>query len=360
MAAMKTASPQEAVDHRAEVTPTGMRRMVNRYNGAKAYRWWAVIGGISLAIFAVQFALWFGSGNFKPTPNGATEVPTYMRVAVRAFEALNIGICSLLIYWYIVRPWRRERALTLEGLMCLALPTMFWQDPLSLIFRVGFTYNTSFVQFGSWANFLPGWSAPRGNYFAEPILWEWMNYLAFFMPGIIFTVWLMRKAKAKWPNLGVAGLAGVAFATMLVLDTLIEPIFCIVGLYSFPGAIRWASLFSGTYYQFPMNEPVFLALFWAPCACLLYFRDDHGHTFVERGIQRLPISNRRKLGLRYLALVGFYNLALLLCYNIPQSLMWTVGDPYPKDYVERSYFTNGLCGPGTPYECPTSEHRFVK
>ena len=40
--------------------------------------------------------------------------------------------------------------------------------------------------------------------------------------------------------------------------------------------------------------------------------------------------------------------------------MWTVGDPYPKDYVERSYFTNGLCGPGTPYECPTSEHRFVK
>ena len=70
--------------------------------------------------------------------------------------------------------------------------------------------------------------------------------------------------------------------------------------------------------------------------------------------------NRRKLGLRYLALVGFYNLALLVAYNVPQSLMWTVGDPYPKDYVERSYFTNGLCGPGTPYECPTSEHRFVK
>ena len=206
MAAMKTASRQEAVASGAEVTPTGMRRMVNRYNGAKAYRWWAVIGGISLAIFAVQFALWIGSGNFKPTPNGATEVPTYMRVAVRAFEALNIGICSWLIYRYIVRPWRRERALTLEGLMCLALPTMFWQDPLSLIFRVGFTYNTSFVQFGSWANFLPGWSAPRGNYFAETILWEWMNYLAFFMPGIIFTVWLMRKAKARWPNLGVAGL----------------------------------------------------------------------------------------------------------------------------------------------------------
>ena len=91
MAAMKTASRQEAAASGAEVMPTGMRRMAQRYNGSKAYRWWAVIGGITLAMFAVQFALWIGSGNFKPTPNGATEVPTYMRVAVRCLRSVERG-----------------------------------------------------------------------------------------------------------------------------------------------------------------------------------------------------------------------------------------------------------------------------
>ena len=42
---------------------------------------------------------------------------------------------------------------------------------------------------------------------------------------------------------------------------------------------------------------------------------------------------------------------LYVCYNLPMGLVSMHADPWPKDVLKRSYFTNGMCGPGTTYAC---------
>ena len=50
-----------------------------------------------------------------------------------------------------------------------------------------------------------------------------------------------------------------------------------------------------------------------------------------------------------MAMGAFYNL-LYLCFNIPIWLITFQMDPVPSGTP--SYILNGICGAGTPYECP--------
>ena len=43
----------------------------------------------------------------------------------------------------------------------------------------------------------------------------------------------------------------------------------------------------------------------------------------------------------------------MLFYIIPTNAIALHGDTWPKDTLKRSYFTNGLCGDGTDYACPS-------
>ena len=70
------------------------------------------------------------------------------------------------------------------------------------------------------------------------------------------------------------------------------------------------------------------------------------------GIAGRCIRDKPRTGLRFLALTGFVNLAFLVIYSLPMAITGLYADSYPKDVTSRSYFLNGLCGPGTPYACP--------
>jgi hypothetical protein len=54
---------------------------------------------------------------------------------------------------------------------------------------------------------------------------------------------------------------------------------------------------------------------------------------------------------RFLALVGACNVIFLVCYSLPNALLGLYASPWPKDVIDRSYFSY-LCGPGTDYACP--------
>ncbi|WP_437339720.1 spirocyclase AveC family protein, partial [Mycobacterium colombiense] len=40
-----------------------------------------------------------------------------------------IGI-PIALWWFIIRPWRRERRITLDGMLMVSMGLMFFQDPL--------------------------------------------------------------------------------------------------------------------------------------------------------------------------------------------------------------------------------------
>jgi hypothetical protein len=52
---------------------------------------------------------------------------------------------------------------------------------------------------------------------------------------------------------------------------------------------------------------------------------------------------------------------MLVTYSLPNMiLVGSYGDTWPKDLVNRSYMTNGLCGPGTTYACPKTDMPFPR
>ena len=314
---------------------------------------WAVVGAGFIALQVYVYSAWILSGDAVRTPTGPTPVPGYMRWSAHSMEAITVSLVVFFGYWFVVRPWRRERRMTLDGLLYLACFTLYWADPLLNYAQTWGTYNAVFFNRGSWAMHIPGWIAPRNNLFPEPLLWSGGLYPTWIFGAMILACGVMRRVKQRRPNIGTIGLLGSCLAFFIVFDLISELTFMRLGLYSYAGAIDWLTLFHGHYYQLPVYELLFWPLAWTAFAGLRYFRDDKGRTFAERGVDDLRVSPAKKYGLRFLALAGALNV-LFFIYNGPQIWWGLQADSWPQDIQKRSYLTDGICGPGTDYACPGS------
>jgi hypothetical protein len=266
-----------------------------------------------------------------------------MSAAIRIFEIGSLAGIVAFGWFFLVRPWRRAGHITLDGLFTLAFLTMFWQDPLMNYFSSWFTYNTSFIAVASWAPHIPGYFSPQGGNLPQAVTMFLPAYAYGMFGQVLLAGLLLRRVERRWPGITRVRLVGLCWAVLIVADVLIEQVAIRCGLWAFPGAIRWMSLFPGTRHQFPMYEAVTLAGFITAVTVVRHFRDDQGRTAIERGTD----SPRR----RFLALVGFCNVAYL-AYNLSFSLFGLYGDPWVEGVKARSYLTDGFCGPGTTYACP--------
>jgi hypothetical protein len=302
------------------------------------------------------FAAWIVSGKATRTPDGPSEVPTWMVAVIHTWEVLGFLAFLAMAYFFVVRPWRREGRLTLDGMFVVAFLATYWQDPLFNWAQPWATYNThTSIQLGSWGSNIPGWLSPNGNLLAEPLSISAPMYVWAMFGGVVVLNVAMRKAKERWPQLGRAGLVGFCFLCILVIDLIAEPLMIRLGLYAYPGAIPGWTVNQGKYYQFPIYQVVLTAGLFTAWASIRYFRNDKGQTMAERGIERVRGGPRAHTGLRLLALIGVCNAVFAVVYIVPSQFFALHAGAWPKDIVDRSYLTDGLCGPGTTYACPGSD-----
>lgn len=318
-------------------------------------KWWAGFGVLMVAVQAWAFGHWIVTGLATPTPTGPDEAPRWMTITIWTFQAVCLVVGIAGIYWFVIRPWRRDGRLNFDSFMVIGFYLTFWQDPLLNYFQRWATYNSNLYNFGSWTSSIPGWASPDGHLMPEPLFFVVPTYgiVCFLMVMLLSQV--MKKAKQKWPRLGVAGTIGVAFAFFVVFGGIVEQLWMRMGIYAYPGAIRALTLFSGHYYQYPVYEAVIFAATFTAWASVRYFRNDKGESVVERGLHELQTSERSKSWLRGLALVGALNAAMLFVYNAPLQFFAMHADEWPADIVNRSYLTDGFCGPGTTYACSGSD-----
>lgn len=313
---------------------------------------WATLGVAFLGLQAWIYGSWLAGGEIAAAPAGPTPVPGWMQAAIRTFEVGSV-VAILVFGWFLlVRPWRRAGHITLDGLFTLAFLTMFWQDPLMNFFNTWFTYNTSFVAVSSWAPHIPGWFSPNGNRLPQAVTMFLPAYAYGMFGQVLLVGMLLRRVERRWPRLTRVRLVALCWVALVAADIVIECIAVRLGLWAFPGAIRRLSLFAGTRHQFPIYEAMMLGAFMTAVAAVRHFRDDQGRTAVERGIDASAGGSGRQTRRRFLALVGFCN-AAYLAYNLSFSIMGLYGDPWPKDVLSRSYLTDGFCGAGTTYACPS-------
>ena len=308
--------------------------------------WWAIIGAAAVAVQLFVFASWILAGEATPTHTGADPVPGSTK-----FWAISIQSISILLFAGcvvgVVRQCRRHQALTFDAILVMAWILSWWQDPILNYIRPVFFYNSYLLNLGSWTSQIPGWLSPHGHLLAEPLfagsIYGWMLLTS------MLTCAGMRWAKRIWPRIGTPGLIAAGYATMIVFDFLVEGTFVRTRLYSYAATIHDLSLWGGKEYHFPLYEPILWGAVWASVGILRYFRDDRGRCVVEKGIDEMPVSTRRKNVLRTLAVTGFINVVFVAFYNVPIQWFGLHVDTMPP---HPTYLRSGLCGPGTEYPCP--------
>jgi hypothetical protein len=318
-----------------------------------AITWWAIVGGVFLACEAYVMVKWVSGPYFKHVPSGPSVPPVWMRSILIAWQVVGITVALGVLYWALVRPWRRERRVTFDGLLALSCGLVVWQDPLSSYFAHWYTYNSYLVNMGSWVKGIPGWmsNGQPGKMELEPILWTPCLYVYMFFGAALIGCWVMRTVAARRPQTSTMGLMAWAFTAGMVMDVVFEGMLIMpAGAYTYAGG-HWA-IFPHAYHKFPLTETFTVGAIFAGLAALRYFKDDQGHTVVERGVDRLRVSSGRQNLLRLMAVTGMCNVLVLLCYNVPNSIIGAHSTAWPKDIQSRSYLTDYICGQGTDRACP--------
>ncbi|MGB6205385.1 spirocyclase AveC family protein [Mycobacterium sp.] len=322
---------------------------------AKPVRTWAIIGGAILAFQLYVWIRWITGPYFKRVPTGPSDPPMFMKIVLLTWTTVIVAGLPIGIYYFIVRPWRRERRITLDGMLLVACGLIFFQDPLLNYINTWSTYNTWMFNRGSWVQNVPGWLSfgEPGRMMAEPLLMNAPGYSYGVLLCTILGCWVMRRAKSRWPNISNVGVIGILIVWTFFFDLVIEGLFLMpMGLFTYPGAIRALSINAGTYYQWPVYEGLMWGGVQAGLCALRFFTDDRGRTFVERGLERVQGGFAKQQLMRFLAIFAACSAFFFVCYNIPAQWFALHQDPWPQDLLKRSYFLMGICGEGTDRPCP--------
>ena len=313
---------------------------------------WAALGCAFIALQIYLLSRWVFGPNFHSIGTGVTPVPDYMKIAVHGTEAVMAVGIPIMLYAFVIRPLRRNKRLSLDGMLILAFFWVWWQDPLFNYVTTGFNNGSIALNMGGWASYIPGWNSPNGNRIPEGIVWDLGFYLVLCAGGAIGATALMKQWRARRPQVRTSTMFATVFCVYMVADVLVEMFFVRTGFYSYAGAAHGWTIFTGTFYQFPMYEPFAVAVLVTGWTAVRYFVDDRGETLAERGASGLRISDRNRTVVRFLGLVGLLNVVFLLGYSTLIQVWQLHPGAWPKSVQQRSYLLNGICGAGTTFACP--------
>lgn len=330
--------------------------MAARIRSVPAVCWWALLGALFLTGEAFLLGRWVTGPDFTPVDSGPDVPPAWMRTALVAGQALFVAGALYFLYRFLVLPWRRERQVTTDGLLCIAALLASPFDMLSNYWAYWFTYNSWLVNQGSVMSSLPGVVQPHGAGVGEawPILLIPGAYVVVFVGLAILGCRAMSWAKRRWPSIGTVRLIALCFVATMLLYLVFDGLICMpLGFWAFQGG-HIPLLNADTYYKYPLQEMVTAGAVFTIFTCWRYFKDDRGNTIAERGIERIRAPLPVKTAMRGLALVAVVFIGMVLTYHLPNGLLARSGTEWPQDLQERSYFTNGICAGDTGRPCPGS------
>jgi hypothetical protein len=340
--------------------PGGERLAAATPKKTRAISWWAALGAGFLAFAAYLIIVWLAAGEAHRVTTGDTPLPGAMKVALWIQQwGLFAGMLAL-IWFKALKPRLRTGSFTFDGLMVLTFALMWWSDPLYNYFTPGFNYNAYFVNLGSWVGHVPGWMSPNPTQIPQPLLWLPGVYTCAFFLMVIIVNWIFRATRKRYPSMSIVSMCAVAFVPMMVVGTLWEALFMVMGSHQYGSSIHEVTLNAGHYYAFPVYQGITASLLYTTWGAMRFFKDETGYSFAERGIERLDVSAPVKGWMRFFAVSGAITAIFFAFYHLPNALIALRGDAWPQDVQDRSYFVNGVCGKGTDVACPDPHDPFPR
>ncbi len=320
---------------------------------ARPVLWMAAFGAVVMAVIVVSVAQWVLSPEFTPAPSGPDPMPPGMSSWIMALQVFFT--CGALVMWwaFLIRPWIRAGHITWDGIFLLACCTIWYQDPIDNYFNFTFTYNGHFLNMSSWSDFIPGWQSPFGKNFAEPYLFMGSFFMWMFFAISVIGCWLLTQFKRWLPGISIIGHFAILFLIIALFDFVMESLFTHTGIFAYVAVYKPLSLWAGTADQFPLYESTGIAAVATGLVILRYFRDDHGQSFAEKGVQKLSAPPPAKRFLSFLALVGAIQIIVLVGFQGDYQWFALKANSFAK---YPSYQLLDICGQGTPYPCAAPQH----
>lgn len=349
---MATASLGGGVYPHSEVGAAPTYRAMDESHGPRIrippVAWWAMAGFALLALQADVYGAWIASGDFRVIQTGADPVPGSVKFWAIVTQILLSTVALGIVGW-VLRGCIREKRLTFDAMLMMGWISSFWLDPVPNYIRPQVFFNSYYVNFGSWSEHIPGWVGPTGANLPNSLLVEFAAFVGLII-ATVFGCWLMRQAQERW-KVGKLGAFLAAVAGFCVLYLMLEEYLIQTGWLAWPGTIHILSIQGGTIHQMPVTEVALSGVFLSGgFASLRYFRDDQGHSFVERGIGNLRIGPRARRVISALAIIAYCQ-ALWIGYNAFTASLALFDDTMPKGYP--SYMVNQMCGDAKTDLCPS-------
>jgi len=334
-------------------TGTSDRRIAARAKYPTVY-WAAALGVILLAFEIYVLINWVTGPNFVRVPVGPSELPGWMKLTIDVFQPLWVLNA---VYWTwraLLRPLLTEGRVSNWGLMWPVMMLTSVYDASSCYFHDWFGYNSYFLNYGNpVVGALPGWHgfAQPGAMNAWPVLFIPSVYPVLFMATAWLCMKFMAALRGRFPQIPVVALIGLCLIFALTLDILFEGLLMMrLGWYAENGA---AVVNSGLSFQLPWRNAISAAFVFTAMGSVFYFRDDHGHNFVERGLERFARNSPKEIALRFFALLAVMQCIMIGLYHVPVAVL---EDHFPAHWAESiastSYLNDHICGFGTPRTCP--------
>ena len=312
----------------------------------------AAWGVIMVVIGLYAWGHWIASPDFKPSPMGADPLPNHVYWTLRITEGVAVSCAVLLLWKFMIQPWRREGHITWDGMFMIAGFLTWWTDPIDNYFNFTFMYNSGFYNMASWTAFIPGWEAPNQQLFPEPLFFVGGLYIWWFITPVAAGCWVLKQMFEKKPHWSMATKLTVMFIIFGLFDFVAENIFQRLEIFKYVGTYAPLTVWAGTEHQYPIYNCFMMAAFFLGMTCLRFFKDDKGFAFCERGIDQIKASGATKTLLRQFAVIGALGLNIGIFYYTPFLLFSMKADSFPK---YPSYLMAEICGKGTPYACPSAE-----
>lgn len=327
-----------------ETARPGHQASPPRPRGSSPIKWWAALGVLQLGLAVYCILAWAGSGQMTPTDPGPDQMPGYETVSMWVLTVAGVVVTAYCLWRFLLKPWVRERRLTNDGMLLIACFAMAIPHDIMLSYTSpSFSYNSHYLNAGSWMSQVPGVQTPNAHLIPEPLVLVLPAYgWAVFLAAVLGCA-VMRKIRERRPEVSNAGLVGLTLCFFLVLEFFFETILTHIGAEAYTGAIKNLTLWAGTDHQLPLYEILFWAVFWTGMAALRFYRDDRGLTVAERGVHELNLSTGKETALRQLALIGAGFGVITVLYNIPWALVSSHNNSFPQHLP--SYFVNGVCSP---------------
>jgi hypothetical protein len=311
----------------------------------------ALLGLAWVALIAYVFIGWVTSSYFGPTPTGSDIPPVSTLRFIRGMEIVMTASTAWLIWECILKPIWRDGEIGTDGLLVITWFTLWFHDTMLNWTVHVFSYNAYAVNFGNWTQEIPGWVSPLSNRVPEPVLALGMSYIALCSSGAWAAMYTMQYLKQRWPQTSHLTLIASGLAFGMFADWAAEHTMVTFQLMAYLSTVPSLTLLSGQLNQFPLYEAFFFGGVVGFTGVIIYYKDDRGYTWAERGVDKLRIARVRgmKTLIRWLAMMGLFHSVMFFFYSVPMQLFSINGGPFPKDVP--SYLLNGICGEGTPYAC---------